>query len=702
MKQITDLKYLFEPRAVAVVGASANKEKIGHKILANILSSEYKGKVFPINPRGGRILGQKVYPSLLEVPQDVDLVCVAIPAPLVLSVVKDCASKKVQFLSIITSGFSEIGQNELEEKIVNLTRQHNMRILGPNVFGIYSAAAKLNATFGPAKIKPGNVAILTQSGALGIALMGRTETEGIGLSSIVSLGNKADLNESDFLEYFIHDKQTQVVFIYLEGLKDGPRFIRMLKQITKKKSVVILKAGKSKRGALAAASHTASLAGSNKAYNGISKQCGVIRAESVKDAISRIKYLSHSPLPAGENTVIITNGGGMGVLATDVCDRHKVKLFNDKPALKKIFSKVTPHFGSTKNPVDITGQAGVAEYQQALNQAINHPLVHSIICLGCQTAVLDLPKLAPVLEAVFKKAKANFKPIVFSFLGGVEVEAMIKDLKRKNIPIFNDSDEAVSCLGAAYFSYRFINAPREKLYFSQLDLPLIKEMIIKAKAEKRKLLLPHEAVNVMQAADISLPQDVVCSTAVQAVTAAEKIGYPVVLKVISHDILHKTETGGVLVNLNNSQQVKAGFSQIIKSCQTYRPEAKIEGIDVCEQVKAGVETMVGARHDPTYGPVVVFGLGGTLVEVFKDVNFRSVPLDLRQAKRMIRKTTIYTLLKGFRNSPRADIQALAQTILKLGTIIYHCPQISDIEINPLNVLENGKGVKALDVRILLS
>jgi acyl-CoA synthetase (NDP forming) len=350
-----DIKDLFEPKSLAVIGAARDENKIGYKILKNILTGGYRGKVYPVNPQGGEILGLQSYRTVEEVNGPVDVASIVIPAKFVFEAVQSCAKKGVKYLTIISSGFSEIGNNEEERRIVSYARDHGMRVLGPNIFGIYSAAASLNATFGSSGIIPGQVAIVTQSGALGIAMIGKAAVENIGLAAIVSVGNKTDVDEADLLEYLVIDPNTKIVLMYIEGVRDGERLIRAVKKTTQKLPVVVIKSGRSERGAIAAASHTGSLAGSDEIFDAIMRQCGVLRAEGVEEAFNWCKFLANTPYPSGENTVIVTNGGGIGVMATDACEKFGVRLYDDMVALKEVFSTVTPEFGSTKNPVDLTG-----------------------------------------------------------------------------------------------------------------------------------------------------------------------------------------------------------------------------------------------------------------------------------------------------------------------------------------------------------
>ncbi|RLF62842.1 MAG: acetyl CoA synthetase, partial [Thermoplasmata archaeon] len=378
---MADLKYLFNPRHVAVVGASHKEGKIGHTVLKNIVESGYKGKVYPINPKGGEILGIKVHESISSIDGEIDLALIVVPASIAVSAVEECAKKGVKFAVVITSGFSEIGNIGAEKEMAEKARANGMRILGPNVFGIYSASAPINATFGPSKIRPGNIAVISQSGALGIAMIGKTADENMGLSTIVSIGNKADITEADIMSYVFNDEITKVIFLYIEGLENGREFMDLVKKKPDDMQIVAIKAGRSKVGARAVASHTGSLAGSDKIFDAAFKQIGILRAENLAEGFNWVATLAACPKPAGKNVVIITNGGGIGVLAADACEKYGVTLTSDMELLKKTFEDVMPKFGSYKNPVDLTGQAGGAEYREALERALNEDNIHAIIAL---------------------------------------------------------------------------------------------------------------------------------------------------------------------------------------------------------------------------------------------------------------------------------------------------------------------------------
>jgi len=703
MTEKPDMRRLFEPRAVAVVGASHNPEKIGYKILENIMAGRYAGNIYPVNPEGGEILGLPVYKSVAEVPGEIDIAVITIPSKYVYDAVRSCADKGVRFSLIISSGFSEVGDIESEKRIVSYAQEHGMRIIGPNIFGMYAAKAAFNATFGTKDVRPGEIAIITQSGALGISLMGKTAVENIGLSGMFSLGNKSDLDESDLLEYLISDENTRIIMMYVEGVKNGSRLVELLTKATTKKPVIVIKAGRSKRGAMAAASHTGALAGSDAVFSDIMKQCKVIRAESLQEALDWCKCISNSPRPKGENTVIITNGGGMGVMAADACEKYSVNLYDDVDALKKVFTKLVPAFGSVKNPVDLTGQATLDDYRTAIEAALGNEDIHSVICLSCETAFFDAGKVAEMIKDMYAGSRPE-KPIVFSFFGGERIEECIAALKQSDIPAFSDVYEAVSCMGALYENYRntAYAVEQENGEEPDIDDAVIEEVLKTTRDQGRHFLMSYEAEKVMAAAGIGMPKSFLARGFDEAGKYSEKIGYPVALKVASKDIIHKSDAGGVALNLDNREEVLDAYQAILYNCKKYKPDAVIEGVTVSEMVSKDVEVIAGAVRDKSFGPVVMYGLGGVYVEVLNDVAFRSFPLGRKDILKMINETKSSQLLMGVRGEKRKDTSAVVEAVLKLGTILIRHKDISDIEINPLMVYEEGKGVMAPDVRILLS
>jgi len=697
------MERLFQPRAVAVIGASTDPAKIGYRVVENIVSGGFDGDVYPINPKGGEILGLRVWTSVEEVDGPIDLAIVSIPAGGVVSAVEACGRKGVGHLVVLTSGFSEVGEIEAEKRIVEAAEAHGVRILGPNVFGIYSAASALDATFGPGGIVPGHVAIITQSGALGIAMIGKTASESLGLSALVSVGNKSDVDESDLLEYLVDDDQTSVILLYIEGVKGGERLVRTLSAVTRRKPVVVIKSGRSKRGAMAAASHTGSLAGADAVFDDLMRQCGVLRAESVQEAFDWVRYLASAPLPSGSDAVIVTNGGGIGVLATDACEVYGVNLYDDQEILADAFRDAMPAFGSSKNPVDLTGQATVDDYAKALEAVLDEDRMHAALALYCETATADSAQF----ECLIREVHARFrdtKPIVFSLFGGESIDRVIRTLRAEGVPVFGDVYEAVSPLGALYRAWRGTRAAAGVWGGASegptIDLDGISTILDGAAEEDRGFLLAHEASRVAELLGLPMPASRVARSLDRAVEAADKIGYPVVMKIVSKDIVHKSDAGGVALDLENEAEVVDAYQAVLRRARAYKPDAVIEGVEIAEMIRPGVETIVGARRDPSFGPVVMFGLGGIYVEVMKDVSFRAAPIGAETAEELVASIRSYPLLLGVRGESRKDTDAVSEVIVRLSHLIARCPRITDIEINPLVVYDQGEGVRAVDVRIL--
>lgn len=701
-KQSPDIKYLFEPRHVAVIGASQNPAKIGSKILQNIISSGYRGEIYPVNPKGGEVLGRTALRSLEEIPGELDVVLTCVPAQHVQSAVEGAAKAGAKFNLVITSGFSEVGNLAAERKLTEYALEHGMRIIGPNIFGMYSSAASIDMTFGPGGIVPGHVAIITQSGALGLAMIGKTAAENLGLSALVSVGNKADIGETELLEYLEHDPRTKSIMLYIEGVREGAAMLKVMQRVAKKKPVVVIKSGRSQRGAAAAASHTGSLAGSDDVFDALLRQCGVMRAESIKEGFNLCKYLSATEVRDTRQAVIITNGGGIGVLATDACEKYNIPLLDDADGLHRIFSPVTPDFGSTKNPIDLTGGATSGDYTHALNAALEDEEIGSVIALYCETAVFDAENLGPMIKENYTRYAAAGKPIVFSAFGGRSVEESLDGLVKDGVPIFDDVYEAVHGLGGAIAQYRNRSQPQLEPEEASIDLARIEEIVAEARADGRSFLLAHEGQAVMAAAGLKMPRSRIARSLNEAVAIAEEIGFPVVMKVVSKDILHKSDSGGVALDLEDREEVIDAYQAIMRSCRSAVPGAVITGIEVSQMVEKGLELIVGARRDPGFGPIVMFGLGGIYVEVMKDVSFRAVPMNRVEAHSMIKEIRAYPLLLGVRGEDPKDMQSLIDAVIRLATIIRQCESISDIEINPIIVYEAGEGSVAVDARILLS
>jgi acetyl-CoA synthetase (ADP-forming) len=457
------LKSMLEPRSIAVIGASRTPGKIGYVILKNIIGYGYKGKIYPINPNAEEIMGLKAYPSVLNVPGEVDVAVIAIPAQEVPRAMEECGKKGVKVAVVITSGFSEVGNVELEEKIIKIAREYGVRILGPNIFGYAYTPSNINATFGPLEVEKGNIALISQSGALGIALMGWTIMNEIGLSALFSVGNMADIDVAELSELLADDPNTKVIAIYLEGIKPGRgrEFVETMTRVTEKKPVVVIKAGRTSRGMKAVASHTGSLAGSDALYEAAFKQAGVIRAYDVEEMFDIARAFAQQPLPRGENTIIITNGGGVGVLATDAAELSGVKLVEPSQQLMNAFKQAMPWFGSPKNPVDLTGQAVVDNYIKVLKIAIESPEIDNIVILYCRTAILDPRDLAKAIVEFYRENKVN-KPTVASFVGGQDTYDAMRYLNRNGIPSYPSPERAINALSKMLWYKRFLEKRTSK------------------------------------------------------------------------------------------------------------------------------------------------------------------------------------------------------------------------------------------------
>jgi acetyl coenzyme A synthetase (ADP forming)-like protein len=699
-----NIKYLFEPRSIAILGASRDRSKIGYAVFNNVRSGGYRGSIYPVNPVGGDIEGVPVYRSILEIGEEIDMACITIPAKLVPDAVRQCAERGVKHCVIITSGFSEIGNFEEEKRIVSAARAGGMRILGPNVFGVYSSQVCLNATFVAGDIPSGHLAMITQSGALGLTLVGQASVENIGLSAIVSVGNKSDIDESDLLAYLCDQETTRIILMYIEGIRNGEKFIQAVRRTTLKKPVLVIKSGRSEKGARAAASHTGSLAGSDAVFDDVIRQCGALRAESTKDAFNWAMLLAANPLPQGGNTVIITNGGGAGVMAADACEKYGVNLYDDPQDLKRVFSPVIPAFGSAKNPIDITGQAAAVDYTKAFDAALADDNIHTVFGIYCESALSPSTDLETIIEKNFEKYKSRGKLILFSLFGGQKTTDYVTSAKKRGIPVSDDVYDTASALGAMYRYKEYLgsHSDSDKIADAELNTAPITAIVSDARKKGRFFLLAHEAQQIMSLAGVPIPRSIQAQTVKGAVEAASTIGYPVVMKVVSKDIIHKSDAGGIALDLENEGEVVDAYGAILRNCKAHVPNAVIEGVDISEMVKPGTELIVGARIDQTFGPTIMVGLGGIYVEVMKDVTFRSLPVHARDIISMIKELRAYPLLLGVRGEKMKDIAAVVNVIVILGAILRHCRGISDIEINPLVVYEQGEGVRAVDIRIILA
>jgi acetyl coenzyme A synthetase (ADP forming)-like protein len=699
-----NLHYLFNPESVAVIGASVHKGKIGYELLNNILTYGYQGKIYPVNIRADEInsiLGLKPFQSIRDIPGPVDLALITIPAQYVADAMRECAQKKVKACVVITSGFSEVENIKGEQELVEIADSGSMLLLGPNVFGVVYTPVSLNASFGPTSVLSGKIAFITQSGALGISLMDWTIAERIGLSSVVSVGNKADIDDDDLLEYFAQDGNTRAIAIYMEGIKDGRRFMDLAEKIVLQKPLIVIKSGRSQQGAKAAASHTGSLAGVDNVFTSAFKQVGILRAKTTREAFdwARIFRLEK---PKGDNVVIITNGGGAGVMATDEAEEDHLHLLDDYSYLEDVFKECVPPFGSTRNPIDLTGQTGEEGYKIALKAALKEERIHGIVVIYCEAPLTDPSQVAAfIIEEV--EAHKFKKPVVVAFIGGSRSQEAINVLNERGIPTYPEPERAMDALGAFYRWVHFIEAEKKEEPPETLVLPVkeIKSIIDNARKEQRLQLLESEAKQILRLSGFDVPAFWMGSTKEECVRAAQRIGFPVVMKIVSEDIIHKTEVGGVRVGISSVDEVREAYTDIMARARKKYPDANLRGIIVCEMVEKGVETILGMSSDPQFGPVVMVGLGGIYVEVLKDVSFRVAPLSRKDAEEMLHEIKTAPLLYGVRGGEKKDIASLEEAIYRLGLLAAETPEIAEMDINPLMVLDKQKGCKVVDARITL-
>jgi acetate---CoA ligase (ADP-forming) len=680
------LKGFFAPQSVAVIGASANPEKIGYQILKNVIAGGFPGEIYPINPKEDKILERKTYPSVAQIPGPVDLAVVAIPAPHVLSTIKDCAQKGIKNIVIITSGFAEVGKVAEEKEIKDFADAHGMSLIGPNTLGIVYTPSKLNASFGPKDILPGKIAFISQSGALAISLMGWTMMEKIGLTSLISLGNKADVEERGLIEYFNHDPNVDSIVIYMEGIKDGRKFL----QTEIRKPVIVLKVGRSQRGARAAASHTGSLSGSDKIYDAAFKQLGILRANTFTEAFDWSRALS-LPLPQGNDAVIITNGGGIGVSATDHCEAAGIGLLDAPEWLEPKFRSTMPDFGSTKNPIDITGQGHGAQYRQATRVALTEDRIHTVIVLYCETAVTNPSEIAQAICEEYDQVGRK-KPMVVAMVGGERSRSALHYLNEHHIPAFGAVEEAISAL-QVLFAWKEISQ-RQKDPLESIEPPQdVVDYITKIKQEGRTVLLEHEARKVLELCGVPMPKWGFAKSLPEALNIAQGM-YPLAMKIASPDIIHKTDVGGVALNIRNPEELSSKYQDMMGRIAKAAPQAKLLGVNLIEMM-TGIECIVGLSRDEQFGPVVMFGLGGVFVEALKDVAFRVVPFGKMETQRLISDIKSRKILDGFRGM-KAHIPSLIKTILAIQRLE---SLVKEVDINPL--LTNSAGSFAVDARIIL-
>lgn len=692
---------LLRPKGIAIIGASDTPGKIGHTVVKNLIEGGYEDGIYPVNPKADEILGLKVYKSVLDIPGRVDAAAITVPAKFVFNVVKECGEKGVKGLIIITSGFGEVGDSKLEQDIVDLARQYGMRVLGPNVVGTLSNSDKLNASFAPFLPLKGSASLVSQSGALLIAMDAITYTRRIGFDKLISIGNMSDLNFADMISYLDTDDNTKCITLYIEGLQDGRRFIDESKKASK--PIVVLKAGDSEHGAAAAASHTGSLAGASKVYTAAFNQAGAIQATDLNDLFDCTLALSLQPPMKGENLLIITNGGGVGVLATDSAELAGVPLKFAPKDVQEELKLHMPAFGSAKNPVDLTGMAGNDWYHDTVNFAFGHNWVDALVVLYCETAMTNPMEIAKSIYKAVTETGIKDKPITVSFVGGERCEEAMQWLVEHNIPAYNAPDLAVKGMGTLRDYARLQEVKSDKPYENkEANTKAARDTIAAVRSDGRTSLTEIESKRIFSAYGLPVVSTKLATSEEQAVNLAEANGYPVVLKIVSPDILHKSDAGGVKVNIQDEASARQAYQEILKNAKAYKADADIHGIAVQHMAPWATEIIIGSINDPTFGPTVMFGLGGIFVEVLKDVTFRVAPIAEAEAAAMLDEIRSAPILDGVRGETARDKKALADVLAKYAFMVADlADEVKESDANPVLVYDKGDGVMVVDARIIL-
>jgi acetate---CoA ligase (ADP-forming) len=693
------LESFFTPKSVAIVGASRQKGKVGYEILVNMIASGFEGKIFPVNRSTDEVEGLKCYPDLTSIGETPELVIVIVPAKFVLGVMEECEKIGTKAVIIITAGFKEIGPEgkKLEDEIVRVARRANIRVIGPNCLGVTVTASKLNASFGGDLPDVGGIGYLSQSGALLAAILDTAKANGIGFSSLFSIGNKADVDELDLVEALAQDPNTRVIAGYLENIKDGNAFVHAAEQISHEKPILLMKSGGTSAGAKAASSHTGSLAGSEVAYEAMFARAGIIRCDSVTQQFDFAQAFANQPLPKGPSVVVLTNAGGAGIMAADAIEREGLTFAKlSEETIEKLKTKLPPA-ANFHNPVDVLGDALADRYEFALDVLLDDPNVEIVLILLTPQAMTEAKETA---EAVVKTAqrKPN-KPILACFMGASKVEEGVKVFREAKIPQYESPEDAVTTIKAMADYVRWRARPKRVVRLFPVNRRKVESIIERHLRQGAREIGEAESKEILEAYGFATPSGSIATTADQAANIAEQLGYPVVLKIWSPDILHKSDVGGVKVGLKSAQQVKDAFDLMMYRIPKKMPDAHILGVLVQEMCASGREVILGMHRDPHFGPLMMFGMGGIMVEVLKDVAFYLAPLTGDEAKQMLVNTKTYQLLKGVRGQEGVDIEAIAEGLQRLSQLVTEFPQIQEMDINPYVVGLPGTTPIAVDARI---
>jgi acetate---CoA ligase (ADP-forming) len=706
---MNDIEHIMSPKSIAVVGASNRPGSLGLAVFRNLIDASYQGILYPVNPKARSIQGVKAYKTLTEIPDEVEMAVLIVPSDHVEGVIEESAKKGVKGAIVITAGFKEIGGQgvELEKRVKATAKAHGIRLLGPNCLGAANTNkdVRMNASFASGMPKPGNIAFVSQSGAMCVAVLDYAAGRNMGFSKFLSIGNKADINEVDLLHYLRDDEDTKVIIMYLEDITDGHAFIEVARDITLTagKPILALKVGRSPEGARAAASHTGSMAGSDSAYDAIFMQGGIQRVEGVSELFNYALAFSTQPLPKGNRVAIVTNSGGPGIMATDALVRPGITLAALSEETKKKLREKLPPTASVNNPVDVIGDADAKRYEAAIRYTLEDENVDSAIVILTPAATAEILETAQIVPRVAKDVK---KPILCSFMGLVDVSEGIQYLAQNGIPNYVFPEEASRTMVAMIRFADSLTPFKEKRreFFRVLEDKEKASAIIASRLSGRKdyFMTEQEAHELLRCYGFPLLKSRLVREPSEIAKAIEEVGLPAAMKLDSPDILHKSDAGGVRLGIKSVDRAEKVFHEIVASAKKYRPSAMIRGVLMQEMAREGVEVILGSTKDPKFGPICMFGLGGIFVEALKDVSFRLAPMWETSAENMIRSIKAYRVLQGIRGRPPADIKAAKLCILRLSAMVSNHPDIAELDINPLILYPEGQGCVVADARIVLS
>ena len=697
------IEILFNPKSIAVVGASSTKGKLGNSVLRNIIDSGYEGRIFPVNPKAEKILGHKVYRSVSDIAGRVDVAVIVIPARFVLPVVEECGKKGVTALVIITAGFKEIGHEgqEAERKIVEVAEKYGMIVQGPNCLGIINTFAPYNASFSAGTPSKGSIAFASQSGALMTGILDWSLMEKIGFSKFVSLGNKAHLDEADFVEAFGKDPNSTFILLYIESVVDGRKFMKACREVVPTKPIFVVKSGVSAAGARAASSHTGSLAGSDTAYDVAFKQSGVNRAENMSQLFDVASVFDDMHLPAGNRVAIVTNAGGPGIMTTDACEACGLEIAQLSRTTIELLQKELPPAASVYNPIDALGTAQPEDYALCIDAALRDENVDAVLVLVTPQAVTKEAETAKTLVESHKKYPD--KPLVAVFMGGNSMVYPRIIMNDGGIPVFDFPERAVHALAELYkYTVRRDTLKDDVIPKFKVDMKRAQKVMDSVRADGRSIMMGYESHEVAEAYGIPVARIRLATSSEEAKQIAKDLGVPIVLKIASPDIVHKSDIGGIMLGLKTQQEVEDGFMQILANTKKHVPNAIVYGVDVQEMAPKGKELIIGCSRDIQFGPLIMFGAGGIFVNYLKDIAFRLAPMSRADAGSLIGDTKMGALLTGVRGELPSDIPALEDTILKISQLVTDFEEIVELDINPVFAYEKGKGICAVDVKITIA